>query len=352
MSYTTKKKSINKPNLIKLIFIVVSALLLLSLTTVLIIRKTYNDKLNPVSASQKTQLVTIPLGSSVKEIGATLEEQGVIRAGWAFEWYVRNNNLRDKLQAGTYYFRPNQSTQEITNILTQGKVATDLVTILPGQRIDQIRTSLINAGFDEKSVDTALNPAEYANHPALVDKPKGASLEGYIYPESFQKTSETSPKTIIEASLDEMQKQLTPELRANIVKKGLTVHEGIILASIIEQEVSDPADKKTVAQVFLKRLREGKALESDPTALYGAILAGKTPSLTFESPYNTYTNKGLPPTPISNVSKNSLEAVAKPSNTSYLFFVAGDDGKTYFSSTLEEHEQLTAQHCKKLCSPQ
>lgn len=345
-------KSLNKKNLVKLIIIAAVALILLSLATVLVIRKTYYDNLNPVSASQKTQLVSIPLGSSVKEIGAILEDQGVIRAGWAFEWYVRNNNLRDKLQAGSYYFRPNQSTQEITNILTQGKVATDLVTILPGQRIDQIRTSLINAGFDKTSVDVALDPDQYQNHPALVDKPKGASLEGYIYPESFQKTAETSPKTIVEASLDEMQKQLTPELRANIVKQGLTVHEGIILASIIEQEVSSSDDKKTVAQVFLKRLREDKALESDPTALYGAILAGEKPSLTFESPYNTYTNKGLPPTPISNVSKSSLDAVAKPANSTYLFFVAGDDGKTYFSSTLQEHEQLTEQHCKKLCSPQ
>jgi UPF0755 protein len=314
------------------------------------IRKSYNDSLKPISASQNTQLVNIPLGSSVKEVGIILEEAGVIKAGWAFEWYIRNNNLRDEIQAGTYYLRPNQSVEEITNIITQGKVATDLVTILPGQRIDQIRKAMIGYGYSEESVDEALKPSNYKNHPALVDKPDDASLEGYIYPESFQKTAETSPETIVKSSLDEMQKQLTPELRAGIVKQGLTVHEGIILASIVEQEVSNPEDKKIVAQVFLKRLKEGKPLQSDPTAIYGAVLDGKEPSIFYSSEYNTYENMALPPTPISNVSASSLQAVAKPAKTDYLFFVAGDDGKTYFSNTNEEHEALTEQYCKKLCS--
>jgi UPF0755 protein len=91
-------------------------------------------------------------------------------------------------------------------------------------------------------------------------------------------------------------------------------------------------------------------LGSDPTALYGAVLDGKEPVLTYKSPYNTHDNKGLPPTPISNVSQRSLEAVAKPAPTGWLYFVAGDDGTTHFSNTVEEHEALTEQYCKKLCS--
>ncbi|MDB5185930.1 MAG: Endolytic murein transglycosylase [Candidatus Saccharibacteria bacterium] len=321
-----------------------------SLGTIFAVRKTYVENLHPVSASQKSQLITIPEGSTVKEIGVNLEKTGVIRASWAFEWYVRNNSLRDKLQAGTYTLRPNQSTEEIANILTGGHVATDYVTILPAQRIDQIRQSLVGSGFTEQAVDKALKPVQYENHPALVDKPRGASLEGYLYPETFQKNATTLPETTIKSSLDQMQKYLTPELRAKIVSQGLTVHQGIILASIVEQEVSDAGDKKTVAQVFLKRLKENIPLQSDPTAFYGAILAGQKPTLTFKSAYNTYDNLGLPPTPISNVSAASLQAVANPSGTSYLYFVAGDDGKTYFSNTLKEHEQLTQQHCKELCN--
>ncbi|HSX23719.1 MAG TPA: endolytic transglycosylase MltG, partial [Candidatus Saccharimonadales bacterium] len=289
-------------------------------------------------------------GATVQTIGKQLQDQGLVRTAWAFEWYVRNHDARDRLQAGTYSLRPNQGVVEIVNILTHGKVATDKVTILPGQRLDQVREALINnAGFSAAGVDAALNSNLYSDSPALSDKPSGANLEGYLYPETFQKTADTKPEVIIRASLDQMQKHLTPEIRAAIVKQGLTVHEGVILASIIEQEVSNPKDKPVVAQIFLRRLKEGMQLGSDVTAFYGAIKAGQTPSVTYDSPYNTRLHPGLPPGPISNVSASSLAAVAQPASTDYLYFVAGDDGVTYFSHTLQEHQALTAQHCKKLC---
>jgi UPF0755 protein len=317
---------------------------------VFMVRKVYHDNLKPASASQRSQLFTVPQGASTQEIASSLKKAGLIRASWAFEWYVRNEGLRDEVQAGTYNLRPNLSVPEIADVLTQGEVAKDLVTILPGQRIDQVRKALIEKyGFSQASVDEALKPENYADHPALVDKPTNANLEGYLYPESFEKTADTNPRTIIKSSLDEMHKILTPDLRAGIVRQGLTVHQGVILASVIEQEVSNAEDKKTVAQVFLRRLREGRALESDPTALYGAILDGAEPTLTYDSPYNTYKHPGLMPGPISNVSEASLFAVANPSATDYLYFVAGDDGKTYFSRTLAEHEALTEKHCKTLC---
>lgn len=317
---------------------------------ILFVRRTYDQNLRPISASQRSTLFTVPPGASVQQIGGSLQDAGLIRAAWAFEWYVRNEGLRDYLKAGTYSLRPNMSVPEITEVLTQGRIATDLVTILPGQRLDQIKDALINRyGFSAASVEDALNPKHYVSHPALVDKPRSASLEGYLYPESFQKTAETSPKTIIKASLDQMQKHLTPELRAAIVKRGLTVHQGVILASIVEQEVSDGQDRRTVAQVFYRRLNEDIALQSDPTATYGAILGGREPSNNDDSLHNTYLHPGLPPTPISNVSISSLQAVANPSGTDYLYFVAGDDGKTYFSHTLEEHEALTREHCTRLC---
>ncbi|HTE22631.1 MAG TPA: endolytic transglycosylase MltG [Candidatus Limnocylindria bacterium] len=324
--------------------------------SVFMVRRVYNQNLRPVGASKRSVLFTVPKGASAQEVSASLKAAGLIRTSWAFEWYFRTNNLGQYLQAGTYTLRPSLSVSEIADVITQGRVATDLVTIVPGQRLDQIRTALITKyGFSAASVDEALKPGNYAAHPALVDKPKDASLEGYLYPESFQKTADTSPQTIIGSSLDQMQKFLTPELRAGIVRQGLTVHQGVILASIIEQEVSDSADKKTVAQVFLRRLREDRLLQSDATASYGAVLSGQIQSLSrdqilvYDSLYNTYLHPGLTPGPISNVSNSSLEAVSHPSDTDYLYFVAGDDGKTYFSRTLAEHEALTAQHCKTLC---
>lgn len=322
---------------------------LLVLTT-FAVRLVYSQALQPVSASQHTVLLTVESGASVREIGQNLEKSGLIRKSWAFEWYIRNSNIRDKLQAGTYYFRPNQGVREIVEAMTQGKIATNLFTILPGQRLDQLRGALItNGGFSAADVDEALKPENFADHPALTDKPSGANLEGYLYPESFQKTATTKPSTILKQSLDQMQKHLTPDIREAFVKQGLTVHQGVTLASIVEQEVSKPEDRKIVAQVFLTRMKQGMPLQSDVTVIYGALKAGQPPRLDFDSDYNTFLHPGLPPGPISNVSDSSLRAVAFPSDTDYIFFVAGDDGKTYFAHTQADHEKNVELYCKKLC---
>ena len=308
------------------------------------VRHHYQQNLKPVSTSETTQLVTVELGATVSEIADTLKEKQLIREAWAFEWYVRNNSLRDKLQAGSYYISPSQDIAAIAGVLTRGKVATDLVTILPGKRIDQLKQSLVNDGFEPSEVEAAFDPSLYTDHSALVDKPAGASLEGYIYPETFQKDTDTTPSDIIRSSLDQMQLQLTPDVRAGIVRQGLTVHQGVILASIIEKEVGVEKDRPTVAQVFLSRLKIGMKLQSDATTPYGAVLDGKEPLSDYDSAYNTYLYEGLTPGPISNVSGSSLQAVVSPSNTEFIYFVAGNDCVTRFSKTLPEHEAFIAQH--------
>jgi UPF0755 protein len=334
----------------KIIAIVTTLLVLLILTVAVVVRVTYDQALKPVSSSQSIVLIDVPSGSSVQEIATTLKTKGVIRESWAFEWYVRNSAFKDELKAGTYALTPSQSVPRIVEVLAQGAVATDLVTILPGARIDQVRAALINSGFKPEDVDEALDPARYAGHPALVDKPVEASLEGYLYPESFQKTAATTPEDVVRASLDEMQKRLTPAWRQAVASQGLSAHQAIILASIVEQEVSNPTDRQVVAQVFLKRLRDGMPLQSDVTVIYGAVNAGKKPSLQYDSPYNTFTNNGLPIGPISNVTEGALAAVANPATTQYVFFVAGDDGKTYFATTAQEHQTNVDKYCKTLCN--
>jgi UPF0755 protein len=154
----------------------------------------------------------------------------------------------------------------------------------------------------------------------------------------------------VAASLDQMDKYLTPELRSAFAKQGLNPYQAITLASIIEKEVPKAQDRLQVAQLFLSRLKLGMKLQSDATASYGAILAGKMPSSTYDSAYNTYTYAGLPPTPVSNVTISSLKAVGSPSDTQWLYFVSGDDGTTHFARTLDEHEANVQQYCKKLCS--
>lgn len=334
----------------KILSIMIIIVIILGVGSVIAVRQVYNQNLMPVSGNQKRVIVDIPTGSTVSDISKILKSNGLIRSTWAFEQYVRNNNLGSDLKAGTYALQPSQSVQEIVNIISEGKIKTDLVTFVPGYRIDQIRKTLIQSGFDESAVDAALDPTKYANHPALVDKPASANLEGYLYPESYQKTAETTPEDIIILALDQMSQRLTAELRGAISRQGLSMFEGITLASIVEQEVSSADDREQAAQVFLKRLQSGIKLQSDVTVIYGAVAAGQPPSLSYSSAYNTFENLGLPVGPISNVSESSLQAVANPADTDWLFFVSGDDGVTYFSKTVAEHEALVEQHCKELCS--
>jgi UPF0755 protein len=310
----------------------------------------YNQNLRPVSDHGQTQSVTVEPGSTPAGIARLLHNKGLIRNAWTFERYVQSKGVSEDLQAGTYTLSPTQSVSDIVAQLTHGKVTTQLVTILPGQRVDQIRQSLINDGFSESDVDAALNPATYAGNAALVDKPNGDNLEGYLYPDSFQRSDSTKASTIIQESIAEMQSHLTPDIRAAFAKEGLSVYQGITLASIVEQEVSRPADRAQAAQVFLKRLSIGMSLGSDVTAMYGSRLAGQGTSLSYDTPYNTLIHTGLPPGPISNVDDSALQAVAHPANTDWLYFVAGDDGTTYFSSTLQQHQAYTRQYCHKLCA--
>ena len=176
------------------------------------------------------------------------------------------------------------------------------------------------------------------------------TLEGLLWPDSFEKDQTTVASDIIKQSLIEMGDHLTPQVQSAFATQGLSPYQGLVLSSIIEQEVNKPEDQLVVSQVFYARLKKGMMLGSDVTARYGAISAGLEPSLTYDSPYNTLIHAGLPPTPISTINTNSLNAAAHPASTNWLYFVTGDDGITHFSSTLAEHQANTAKYCHKLCS--
>lgn len=317
----------------RVVFVLLFGLLLIIAATAAV-RYVYYDRLKPVSSSQEIKLFTVEDGATVEQIGANLEKQGLISSAWAFRLYVSSNEVRSALQAGEYELQPKMSVDEIVAVLTHGKVATNLVTIIPGKRIDQIRERLLQDGFKAEDVDAALSSATYAGNPALVDKPDAASLEGYIYPDSYQKTSRSTAQEVITASLLQTRDMLTPDVRADFAKQGLSTYQALILASIVEREVPHAQDRPQVAQIFIKRLKEGMKLQSDATKYY----------------FNSYDNVGLPPTPISNFTSDSLKAVANPSNTDWLYFVSGDDGTTHFSRTYEEHQSKIDQYCQNTCT--
>ncbi len=256
------------------------------------------------------------------------------------------------MQAGTYALSPSQGIPDIAITLSRGKVATKLVTVLPGRRIDQVKADFINSGFSPTAVDRAFdNPNEYSDLPVLSYKPSSVdTLEGLLWPDSYQKQPNTDPSVIVRESLIAMGKHLTPDVQAGFAKEGLTTYQGLTFASIIEQEVSKPADQSQVAQVFLSRVKSGSVLGSDVTARYGSIQAGLAPNLRYDSPYNTLIHNGWPPSPISTISEGSLHAALHPAKTHWLYFVTGDNGNTYFATNLQDHEANTSKYCHKLCS--
>lgn len=347
MSYRLGRKKGRFPRRVPILAIAITVLILCGMALAVHI---YDKDLRPVSSDQSTQLFTISSGSSVTQIADSLQQAKLIRSAWAFELYMHVKGLSAEVQAGTYALSPSQSLSSLVSVLTSGRVSTKLVTILPGRRIDQIRYDLINSGFSPASVDNALNPANYGDVPVMAIKPANVnSLEGLLWPDSFQKSPDTDPSLIVRESLQEMSQHLTPAVQQGFAAEGLNTYQGVTLASIINQEVGKPSDQTQVAQVFLSRLKANTMLGSDVTALYGAQQSGHPGNLSIDSPYNTLIHTGLPPTPISTISASALYAATHPAGTHWLYFVAGDNGNTYFSTDLATHQQQAAQYCHKLC---
>lgn len=308
----------------------------------------YEQNILPLSNEQSRIRVTIEPGLVATEIGQLLESEGVIKSGKAFEQYVTKTGIRNELKAGVYLFSPSQSVEEIATMIANGEIDQFQITITPGQRLDDIRTNLIDAGFDESELDAALS--KKYDLPLFEGKPDDSDLEGYIFPDTYTVVSEATPEQFLIQIFNNFYSKIeTNNLEQALSDQDLSLFEGITLASIVQLEVSNKSDQEKVAQVFTRRLREDIPLGADPTFKYAAYKLGQEPTIGIDSPYNTRIYKGLPPGPIANFNIGALEAVAFPADTDYLYFVAGDDGTTYFSHTEEEHENLTRQHCTTLC---
>lgn len=310
---------------------------------------TYQQLLLPKSTSSEEKMrVVITPGENSATIGEVLEKRKVIKSSAAFQVYAQLSGAKHQLQAGTYILSPAESTPQITKQLEQGKTDVFNVTIYPGQTLKEVAKSLRKQGFTKEEVDEALS-ADY-DHPLLKDKPANISLEGYVFPETYQLGGSDTLKSLITRSMDELYTNIQKNnLVDKLKKQGLTLQQGITLASIIQKEVVSEEDEKQVAQIFLKRLKEDMRLDADSTSVFAAKQLGKSPSVYIESPYNTRLNEGLPPGPIGNFNFAALDAVANPASGDYLYFVSGDDGTTHYARTLEEHEKNTRKYCKKNC---
>jgi len=310
----------------------------------------YTLQLAPVNSSNTDkQLVVIESGSTPTDIANLLKEKELIRNPTAFLWYSRLEGVQNLLQAGTYRLSPSESTPQIVEHLSSGRVDTFSITFLPGATLADNRKVLIGAGYDASAVDAAL--AKTYDSPLFAGKPASVDLEGYIYGETFSFGTDTSVEAILEHVFDEFYGVIEKNnLVAKFKAQNLTLYEGITLASIVQREASPKADDMPqIAQVFYSRLAMEMPLGSDVTYQYIADKTGVARDPNLDSPYNTRRYAGLPPGPISSPGEKALVAVANPASGDYLYFLSGDDDITYFGRTLEEHEANITNHCQEKC---
>jgi UPF0755 protein len=309
----------------------------------------YQSLLAPLTTNKNDHVkVTIEKGSTPAQIGKLLQDDKVIRSAQAFAIYARLTGAQGKLQAGTYRLSTAESTPQIVDHLANGNVDTFKITFLPGATLEQDRQVFLDAGYKVTEVDSAL--AATYNSPLFDTKPAGADLEGYIFGETYQFTSDATVQDILQTTFDTYEGIITDnDLVAKFKAHGLTLYQGIILSSIVQREGTG-SDDAQIAQVFYSRLALGMPLGSDATYQYIADKTGVARDPTLNSPYNTRINTGLPPGPIAVPGLKALQAVGTPASGDYLFFLSGDDGITYFAHTDAEHQQNIADHCKIKCS--
>ena len=230
-------------------------------------------------------------------------------------------------------------------------------TIRPGETIFDIKKNLMAVGYSVEEIDTAF-AAEY-DFEFLKERPEGASLEGYLYPETHEFYADATVSEVLKKFLEGMATVISENnLAERYLAHGLTLHQGVTLASVVQKESGTPADQATVAQVFYSRLAYGWRIGSDVTVSYALdvvdpdrlIYKDNAAALTIDSCYNTRLYAGLPCGPISNPGLSALVAVAEPTDTAYLYFLTGDDGLMYYSYTEAEHNQNIYLHCQTLCN--
>ena len=308
----------------------------------------YLQQLRPVDPDQQDRtVVTIASGSAPGVIAQQLEVEGLIRSSTAFGLYTRFTGVQNELQAGTYRLSPSESTPEIVKHLTNGNVDTFEITFLPGATLDDHKDVLRSAGYEDDAIDAALR-LDY-DSPLFAGKPADADLEGYIYGETYRVSAGSTVTDILEVVFTEFESVVEQnQLQEAFAEQGLSLYEGITLASIIQREAIG-GDEPQIAQVFYSRLSIGMELGSDVTYQYIADKTGVARDVNLDSPYNTRRYGGLPQGPIASPGVDALLATANPAEGDYLYFLSGDDDVTYFARTLEEHETNIREHCQQKC---
>lgn len=297
----------------------------------------YRLGLRAVSSNETAQLFTVSTGQNAPAIATALQEAGLIRDRNAFVTYINFHGLRPKLKTGTYRLSPSLSANAIADMIAGGQTYALRLVVPEGYTLNQIRTAATQVGVTAADFDSALKSPHTQSF--LQGKPATVGLEGYLFPDSYTVGAGTTATQLVDTMLTTFGERVGQEYVTAFAAQGLSLHQGLTIASVVEREVNIAADRPVVAQIFLKRYKTGQPLGSDVTAEYAAKLLGVPFSVDVNSPYNTRRFGGLPPGPICSPGLSALDAVAKPAATDFLYFLSGKDGKTHFAKTYAEHQQ-------------
>jgi UPF0755 protein len=286
--------------------------------------------------------VTVPAGASLRTAADSLEHAGVIGSARFFRWYASIGGRDRGIKAGTYALRPGQKWSDILNALVRGEGLLVTVTIPEGFDLRTIVPRLAKAlDVPEDSVRVAASDSVWRAERRIT----AATLEGYLFPDTYTFPAKTTARRAVQTMLERFDVVWRDEWNARADSLGITRHEAVTMAALVEKEARVAEERPIIAAVYWNRVKKGMLLQADPTVQYALpehVERVLFVHLEVDSPYNTYLYAGLPPGPIASPGAASLEAALYPADVPYLYFVAHPDGHHEFRNTFAEHQQAIA----------
>ncbi len=287
--------------------------------------------------SDGTRYLIVKRGESLADIAKNLEAMGAISSSSNFVFFSKLFGNGTKMKTGRYVVKPDDSIADIVDVVVRGEATPFNITIPEGYTLAEMASLLQNAiGMDFDGFKKLVSDPDLLDSLGIY----GENLEGYLAPAKYDFFYEEDPKNVVAKMTGHFFESLPDSFEIKANRMGLTFHEAVTLASMIEEEAMLDSERPVIAAVYLNRLRKKWRLECDPTVIYAVGGLGRPlrrRDLKVDSPYNTYKYFGLPPGPISNPGVKSLEAAVNPSKSEFMFFVARGDGSHEFTRTLREH---------------
>ena len=307
----------------------------------------WQDMSNQISSPydeiiSESVLLTIQPGTSTSDIATQLVDADIVSSEWVFRFAVWRSGRDRELQAGEYLFDAPISPLDVVAKIADGRVYLRRITFPEGLTLSEMATIFESEGFGVSGA--FVDASQQVNLISDLDS-DATNLEGYLFPETYALPSYATANDLVRAMVEQFRTVFDERLRARAADRALSIRQVVSLASIIEKETGEGGERSLVSAVFNNRLRIGMPLQSDPTVIYALQVAGlydgnlTRENLQYDSRYNTYRYRDIPPGPIASPGAAALRAALEPADVSYLYFVSRNNGTHAFSDTLREHNR-------------